>query len=141
MKVLVDTNIILDCLLERLLFYDESKRVLEYCLFLVDGYIAGHAFTDMFFTLHEREKRSVEYCRNSFIKLCKTFEVCAVDKQKVLDAAHNMAFEDFEDALQAECALSANVDYIITRNPKDFEGSFVPVIPPEEFLMIMERIK
>ena len=138
MRVLLDTNVLLDCLLKRPMFYEDSNRVIQYCLFSVNGYIAGHSFADMFYMLHEKEKRSVEYCRNTFLKLCRTFEVCAVDKARVVAAAGNVAFDDFEDALQAECALNADVDYIITRNPKDFANSAVAVLSPAEFLRMME---
>ena len=42
---------------------------------------------------------------------------------------------DFEDALQAACAVAGHADFIITRNGADFTGSFVPAMTPEEFLV------
>lgn len=140
MKVLVDTNNLLDCLLQRPNLYDSSKLVVQHCLFTVQGYIAAHAFSDMFYVLHERENRSLEYCRNTFIKLCQTFEISNVDKQRIIDASNNLKFNDFEDALQDSCALYSDVDYIITRNVDDFKNSSVPILRPEEFInMIKER--
>ena len=138
MRVLLDTNVLLDCLLKRPMFYEDSKRVIHYCLFSVQGCIAAHSFVDLFYQICERGKKSVEYCRNTFLKLCRTFEVCAVDKARVVAAASNVAFDDFEDALQSECALNADVDYIITRNPKDFADSAVAVLSPAEFLRMMK---
>ena len=138
MRVLLDTNVLLDCLLKRPMFYEDSKRVIHYCLFSVQGCISAHSFVDLFYQICERGKKSVEYCRNTFLKLCRTFEVCAVDKARVIAAAGNVAFDDFEDALQSECALNADVDYIITRNPKDFADSAVAVLSPAEFLRMME---
>ena len=138
MKVLVDTNVILDTLLQRPNLYENSKKVLQHCLFSVQGVIAAHSFSDMFYVLHETEKRSVEYCRNTIVKLCQTFEVCSVDKQRILDAALNSEFTDFEDSLQNECASYSDVDYIITRNSDDFKNATMPVITPEEFVRLME---
>lgn len=45
-----------------------------------------------------------------------------------------MTFKDFEDCLQDRCAKGIGADYIITRNARDFAGSAVPAVSPEEFL-------
>lgn len=139
MKALIDTNVLLDNLLRREPFYEDAKKVVSYCLFREEGFIAAHSFADMFFLMHERNNRSVEYCRNTFLKLCRMFEVCDINKEKIIAAAENAAFDDFEDALQAECADSAEVDCIVTRNPKDFAGSSVVVYSPKEFVLLMEN--
>ncbi len=141
MKVLLDTNVLLDYFLNREPYYKDSIGVFSYCLFMVQGYISAHSIIDLFYQMHERAKKSVEFCRNTFIKLCKTFEICSIDKSSIMDAAHNMTFDDFEDALQSGCAEMAKVDYIVTRNLDDFQGSAVKAISPEEFLIIMDRIK
>ena len=139
MKVLVDTNVILDTLLQRPNLFEYSKKVVQYCLFSIQGIIAAHSFSDMFYVLHETEKRSLDYCRNTIVKLCQTFEVCSIDKQRILDVANNLDFTDFEDSLQNECASYAGVDYIITNNIDDFKNATVPVITPEEFVRFMEE--
>ena len=38
-----------------------------------------------------------------------------------------------------ECAISSDVDYIITRNGKDFTGSKIPVLSPDDFLAMMDK--
>ena len=58
----------------------------------------------------------------------------AVDEGKLRLALENESFTDFEDCLQAECAKSAQVDYIITRNGKDYALSDIPVLSPEQFI-------
>ncbi|MDD7014241.1 MAG: hypothetical protein PUI24_04570 [Spirochaetales bacterium] len=55
----------------------------------------------------------------------------------VLAAARNTDFSDFEDSMQNESAMIAGVDYIITRNKKDFDKSTVSDITPEEFLKLV----
>lgn len=137
-SVAMYTNVILDTLLQRPNLYESSRKVIQCCLFSVHGVIAAHSFSDMFYVLRETEKRSVEYCRNTIIKLCQTFEVCSIDKQRILDAAQNAEFNDFEDSLQNEWASYAGVDYIITNNADDFKNATVPVITPEEFVGLLE---
>ena len=52
---------------------------------------------------------------------------------KITSSLKNKNFKDFEDCLQMECAVSSNVDYIITRDKKDFVNSLIPCLTPEEF--------
>ena len=52
----------------------------------------------------------------------------------VIDAILDDDFSDFEDCLQVECAKAAQVDYIITRNVKDYGLSVTEVLSPKEFV-------
>lgn len=72
--------------------------------------------------------------RHVLLNLCNILEVEGVDSQKVISALNRNDFRDLEDCIQDECALTANADYIVTRNVKDFENSRVPAILPEELL-------
>ena len=137
MKVLVDTNVLLDYFLTRKPFFEAANKMFLSCLFTLQGYIASHTFVDLFYQMHERSGKSVEYCRNTFLKLCQIFEVCSIDKQRIIDASQNLEFNDFEDSLQNACASYSGVDYIITRNADDFESATVPVISPEDFARLM----
>ena len=69
MKVLIDTNILLDVILIREPHFELSKRVLQCCQSIVDGYIAVHTFSNMFYVLHETEDFSIEDCRSYNQKL------------------------------------------------------------------------
>ena len=55
-----------------------------------------------------------------------------------IDAAANMRWKDFEDALQEATAEHIGADYIITRNTKDFAASSVPSLTPADFLQLIE---
>ena len=50
-----------------------------------------------------------------------------------LEAAADMKWRDFEDAVQSATASRIHADYIITRNAKDFEGSNIRALTPEEY--------
>ena len=141
MKVLIDTNIFLDVILLREPHLELSKRVLQCCQSLVDGYIAVHTFSNMFYVLHETEDFSIEDCRNTFNKLLYVFDVASLNKSDVIAAINNEAFDDLEDSMQNEASVSSGIEYIVTRNCKDFEKSTVPAITPEDFLTLVHAEK
>ncbi len=78
----------------------------------------------------------------SFLKdLCTVFHNSQLVEKKIFSALDNYEFTDFEDCLQEESAVEAMADYIITRNPKDFEKSRVEIIQPDEFLKLLGEDK
>lgn len=141
MKTLIDTNIILDVLLLRAPHFENSKRVLQCCQSLVDGYIAVHTFSNMFYVLHDIEGFTIEECRIAFNKLLYVFDVTGLNKQDMLSAVNNESFLDLEDSMQHQSAIASDLDYIVTRNCKDFEKSSIPAITPEDFLLLAHAEK
>lgn len=141
MKVLIDTNILLDVILLREPHFELSKRVLQCCQSIVDGYIAVHTFSNMFYVLHETEDFSIEDCRNTFNKLLYVFDVASLDKSDVIAAVNNEAFDDIEDSMQHQSSIACKLDYIVTRNVDDFEKATVPAVTPEEFLKLVHAEK
>lgn len=137
MKVLIDTNILLDVILLREPHLELSRRVLQCCLSLVDGYIAVHTFSNMFYILHETEDFSIEECRNVFNKFLYVFDVASLDKSDMIAAVNNEAFDDLEDSMQHQSSIACKLDYIVTRNIDDFENATVPAITPEKFLKLV----
>lgn len=62
-------------------------------------------------------------------------EIVEVNREIILKSiSQNSLFSDIEDGIQYYAAKCANCDFIITRNPKDFSASEIPVLTPEEFL-------
>ena len=134
MKVFLDTNILLDYLLKRQPFYDHVKRIFDMCLFKIDGCVTPHSLVDVFYMLSERTDATSDYCRETILKLRAVLFVIPENDDRVFASAKNSSFEDFEDSMQNESAVAADVDYIITRNKKDFVNSQIEVVTPEEFL-------
>jgi predicted nucleic acid-binding protein len=137
MRVLLDTNAILELLLERELWRAEAVAIAEAG---ADGRIQAHvsasSITDIFYISRrlvgaERARRVVRACLD-------TLEVVSVTRD-LLDAADRRAGSDYEDNLQVECAIAARLDAIVTRDPKGFEGSAVPVLTPAELVARMGR--
>ena len=104
----------------------------------VQGSIAAHSISNMFYILRKDLPEAER--RDALLQLCKIFNVVGIDQEKLENALQNALFTDFEDCLQAECAITANADYIITRNEKDFTGSKIPVVAPAEFLALVENV-
>ena len=135
MVVLVDTNVIIDFLTTREPFYKASSEIIMKCAREeLDGYIAFHSIPNLWYILR---KVPEERRRGWLADICEFFHVEGVSHENVIKAIKMNDFKDFEDCLQDRCAESIGADYIITRNVKDFLGSVVPAISPEDFLKII----
>lgn len=131
--VLIDTNIFIDVLQDRIPFTDNSQAVIGLVTQKkIKGAVAAHSIINLWYIL--RKTHSDEERRNYILSLFEIFDVISIDKNRLVAALENSNFKDFEDCLQDECACAINADYIITRNAKDFESSMVKALTPEEFL-------
>ncbi|MBQ3671732.1 MAG: PIN domain-containing protein [Treponema sp.] len=140
-KVFLDTNVLLDAILVREPFAEDTRMLMRYCVSTLDGHIAAHSLTNIFYILHEGLNKPLEECRNNIIKLCTLFKVAAVQKDNILRAVSNLDFSDFEDALQFECAEEVLVDYIVTRNKQDFAETSIPLVTPKELVELLQNKK
>ena len=126
MRIMCDTNIILDVLLDRPPFAENSCGVLALCeARKLEGFVSASAVTDIFY-LVRKQTHSTELA----------VKVCGVTGDDVLAAFQKKA-KDFEDCLVAVCARSVKCDYIVTRNKADFAGFGVPAVTPEELLELV----
>lgn len=138
MKVMIDTNIILDVLTEREPFYIESRRVLSLCEDkAINGYVTASTVTDIFYIVHRytHDKDKTYKCLGSLLDIVKIFPVT----NENIVAAYLIKAKDFEDCLLAECAKSNGCAYIITRNPDDFAEFGVPLLSPEEAIKKFDK--
>jgi predicted nucleic acid-binding protein len=129
MRVLIDTNVILDILMKRAGFYENSSRVLRLCEIKRDeGYVSATTVTDVHYFLRKGLGR--EQTRETMKTLFAIIDVAAVTKADIHRAfAYDMA--DYEDAVQAACAKRIGAERIVTRNAKDFKGSPVMAVTPD----------
>ena len=132
-KILIDTNVLLDYLLEREPFFEDAKGVILSCTEgKANGCVAAHSISNMFFIL--RKDYNAKERREVLLNLCKIFDVEGIDKAKLISGLSNDAFSDFEDCLQMECAKSYEADYIVTRNVSDYATSEIKAITPKDYL-------
>jgi len=134
MKVLLDTNIVVDILSKRK-GYKESLQVFQYCeLGKVTGYVSAITVTDVLYIL--RKHIAPEEVRNTVQALLLIVDVAGILKSDI-SAAFASKMKDFEDALQSSCAKRIKADYIVTRNIDHFKESDVPAILPLQVIKIL----
>lgn len=135
MKILLDTNVILDVLADRQPFADDAARVLSLLeREIAEGFIAAHTVTTLFYLLHR--ELGLNPTKHALMDLLRLTTVVPVDDDRLLQAMA-MSWPDFEDAVQAACAAKAEVDYLVTRNPEDFRGADVEVVGPAELVALV----
>lgn len=135
MKVMLDLNVLLDVVQKREPFYPTSAKILSKAVAgEISGYLPGHALT----TLHYITKRyaGMEQAAAIVDWVLSHLEVVAQDKSQFV-RARTLGFSDFEDAALASAAEAAGCECIVTRNIADFDGSPIPALIPEEFLIHM----
>ena len=132
MRVLIDTNVLIDFITVRKPYEEAARRIIDACdRRLLFGCVAAHSIPDIYYILR-REIPAKE--RKEILKfLCEICTVEALDKYKIMNALDDEDFADFEDCLQMQCAAVLQTDYIITRNEADFKFSPIPSISPSEF--------
>lgn len=134
MKVLVDTNVMLDFVQKRDNYFEPAKKIFEQIMQKnLDGYAAFHSIPTVWYILG---KKQIAEKRKIITLLCSFLTVISAPHSEVVKSALDDSFQDFEDRLQVACAKTARADFIITRNIKDYKNSSVKAILPEEFIKI-----
>ncbi len=137
MKVFFDTNIMIDVIGRREEFCEPSMRIMSLAeRGLIGVYVSALSYATASFILGKYNKDMDIF--NEFLKFMKITTATLVDSTTVEQSVKS-EFKDFEDAMQYFSAMNENVDYIITRNKKDFEASAIPVFEPQEFVDMIRR--
>ena len=132
MKVLIDTNIILDVLCKRPAFYEDSAKIFKLCeVKKISGVISALSIPNIMYIL--RKDLDADKTREILDSLMLIFSVADL-KADDLKKAADIRFKDYEDAIQSACATRIKANYIVTRNIKDFSESKVTAIKPAELL-------
>lgn len=132
-KVLFDTNVILDIALERDPFFEEAVKLFE----LIDireitAFITATTITDIYYISKKIKghKASIEFITN----LVEVVNILGIDKEIIINAiAREM--KDFEDSIQVSASEFNKLEYIITRNKPDFHSiSTLKILTSAEIL-------
>lgn len=135
MKILFDTNIVLDVLMDRLPYSDVAVELFSKVEGgTIIGYLCGTTITTVYY-LASKTVGSPR-AREEIIKLLTLFEIAPVNRH-VLESALVADFSDFEDAVIHEAACHVGVDAIVTRNRKDFRKARIVVYTSEEIARIL----
>ena len=135
MKILFDTNIVLDVLMDRLPYSDNAVELFSKVEDgTVIGYLCGTTITTVFYLA--AKTIGAARAQEEIKKLLGLFEVAPVNRP-VLESALVLDFNDFEDAVIHEAACHVGADAIVTRNQKDFKKSRISVYSSEEMAKIL----
>ena len=132
MKVLIDTNVILDVLYKREGFYEDSLKIWKLCeTRKLDGYISVLSIPNIVYILRREldPEKTLEVINN--INL--VFKIYDLKSDIIMQAAEKKT-KDYEDALQMVTAQKLKASFIVTRNIKDFAGSKIIAVKPSELL-------
>jgi predicted nucleic acid-binding protein len=133
MKLLIDTNVILDALMQREPWSQPAQAlILAIANDKADGCITASSFTDIYYILRKymKDKEKIKQTLLGLLELVNVLDVTGTDCKKAFD----LSISDYEDALLAYCAKRNKADAIVTRNEKHFVGSPVKPISPDEIL-------
>ena len=134
-KILIDTNVALDILLNRhpsytnaaVIFYMTRQKTIE-------SYISASAITDIFYLAQkDLGKKSTKELLKDMLQV---FKPAAVTDSHIYQAL-DLDWDDFEDSVQYIVSESFLADYIVTRNIKDYIAGSIPAVTPEQFLQII----
>ncbi|MFZ4767486.1 MAG: PIN domain-containing protein [Roseimicrobium sp.] len=132
MRVFLDTNILLDVLLNRQPFVADSAGVILRCEALgAPMFIAWHGLATAYYLL--KRGRTEKEALAEVDKILAWARIAEASDAHARQA-RTLGFSDFEDALQAVAATACAADWIVSRNTEDFALSAVPALTPAEFL-------
>ncbi len=133
MKIVFDTNVILDVLIEREPFVEVSSRAFD----IIDrkgvsGAMTANTVTDLFFLYRKHQPDSATR-KEALRTLMSALEVLDTTRA-ICFSALDSPISDFEDAVVAESAKAWSADFIVTRDADGFSDSTIKAITPDELL-------
>lgn len=136
MKILLDTNVVLDLLLEREPFVLTTEKLVDH---VEKGKIHGALCATTITTVHCIAVKSIgaRPTERAIAKLLALFEIAPVHRL-VLQSALESRFPDFEDAVIYHSARQINAQGIVTRNIKDFKKATLRIYTPEDLLIALQ---
>jgi predicted nucleic acid-binding protein len=132
MKVLIDTNVVLDVLINNSAFFAYSKEIFDFAeQKQIAGFISASAITDIFYIA--QRKLGKKAAKEAIKKVLKIFSPATVTDNNIYQAL-DLDWDDFEDSVQYIVGKDFSVDYIVTRNTHDFASGSIVAITPEQFI-------
>ena len=134
LKIFIDSDIILDLLIMRNEYKSSAELFTRIINKEIEGFTTPIVITNVHYinTKYEGKNKSIESLR----KLRKILSILTID-EKIVDEALFSKGQDFEDSIQYITAEKNNLDFIITRNKKDYRECRLPVLTASEFLRLI----
>ncbi len=132
MRLMIDTNVILDVLQAGEPYLADSAGISRMCeTRMAEGHISTLSFANLVNVMRkELDPGAIEEVLKILSLIYRFDDLTQTD----LSNAASLKWNDFEDAVQAVIAKRIHADYIITRNVKDFQDSKIKALTPSEYL-------
>ena len=138
MKILIDTNVVIDALTSREPFNKSAEKLfIMSANNIVDMYITASSATDIYY-LVRKHLHNAETARQVMSKLYSLVGILEVKEEDCVDALVS-PITDYEDAVVEQVARRSGVECIVTRNQKDYELGLAKVFLPDDFIQFMEQ--
>ncbi|MBQ2983122.1 MAG: PIN domain-containing protein [Lachnospiraceae bacterium] len=138
MKILIDTNVIIDALTSREPWNESAEKIFIMAANnIVDMYITASSATDIYY-LVRKHLHNAETARQVMSKLYSLVGILEVKQEDCIDALAS-PITDYEDAVVEQVARRSGVECIVTRNQKDYEAGLTKVFLPDDFIQFMEQ--
>ena len=135
---MLDTNVIIDVLTSREPWNKSAEKIfLMGANHLVDMYITASSATDIYYLLRKfiKDTKQSKQIMSKLYSLISILDVTATDCIEALDSS----IADYEDAVVEKVAISKKMDYIVTRNIKDYQAGMIEAILPDDFITMMRE--
>ncbi len=140
MKFFLDTNVLIDFIMERLPFYPAAAMIVS-CA--VDGEVeicvSSMSVVTAKFICVSRCKMPQTMFRKKIDFLRSVMNVCSVDSTDIYHS-YDAKWKDFEDGVQYYAAVRYGADYIVTRNVQDFEEGTLPVLSSDDACKLLRKM-
>ena len=137
MKVLIDTNVIIDALTSREPWNKSAETIFIMAAnHMMDMYITASSATDIYY-LVKKYLHNADQTKQVMEKLYSLIGILSVSSAECIDALAS-PISDYEDAVIERVSAKADMDYIVTRNVKDYQPGTVKAISPDDFIVLMK---
>jgi predicted nucleic acid-binding protein len=135
--IFLDTNVLIDFFANRKPFSIEAAKLFNYSFKKeINIYISAVSYNNIYYIL--RQSCSHSETINMLAELNEWTDIIDVTKD-IIKKSIKSDFKDFEDAIQYNCAKSLNkIDFIVTRDTKDFKSSSLPILTTKEAVSLVE---
>jgi predicted nucleic acid-binding protein len=136
-NIFLDTNVLIDFFANRKPFSIEAAKLFNYSFKKeINIYISAVSYNNIYYILRQSCSRAETI--NMLAELNEWTDIIGLTKD-IIKKSIKSDFKDFEDAIQYNCAKSlSKIDFIVTRDTKDFKSSSLPILTPKEAVSLVE---
>ena len=135
MRILADTNVIIDALTSREPWNKSAEEIfLMAANHTIEMYITASSATDIYYLIR-KHLHNIEAAKMIMGKLYSLTGILEVTADDCMDALAS-AISDYEDAVVEKVASRKDMDYIVTRNIKDYQAGGTKIILPDDFVKL-----